>query len=62
MIFKEKDIKKLSESIGKPDGLWKAVKFLGLPNKISSCEVSALKINNTVENDGNSILGFKNYY
>ena len=33
-----------------------------MPNKISSCEVSALKINNTVENDGNSILGFKNYY
>ena len=32
-------------------------------NKISSCEVSALKINNTVEHDANSILeGFKNYY
>ena len=34
-----------------------------MPNKISSCEVSALKINNTVEHDANSILeGFKNYY
>ena len=34
-----------------------------MPNKISSCEVSALKINNTVEDDTNSILeGFKNYY
>ena len=34
----------------------------GLPNKISSCEVSALKINNTVEHDANLILeGFKSY-
>ena len=34
-----------------------------MPNKISSCEVSALKINNTVEHDTNSILErFKNYY
>ena len=55
--------KKLSESIGKPKDLWKALKSLGLPNKISSCEVSALKINNTVEHDANLILeGFKNYY
>ena len=55
--------KKLSESIGKPKDLWKALKPLGLPNKISSCEVSALKINNTVEHDGNPILdGFTNYY
>ena len=55
--------KNLSESIGKPKDLWKALKSLGLPNKISSCEVSALKINNTVEHDANSILeGFRNYY
>ena len=55
--------KNLSESIGKPKDLWKALKSLGLPNKISSCEVSALKINNTVEHDANLILeGFKNYY
>ena len=34
-----------------------------MPNKISFCEVSALKINNTVEHDANSVLeGFKNYY
>ena len=47
----------------KPKYLWKALKSLGLPNKISSCEVSALNINNTVEHDANSILeGFKNYY
>ena len=29
--------KKLSESIGKPKELWKALKSLVLPNKISSC-------------------------
>ena len=41
----------------------KVLKSLGLPNKISSCEVSALKINNTVEHDANSVLeGFKNHY
>ena len=50
--------KKLSESIGKPKDLWKALKSLGLPNKISSCEVSALKINNTVEHDANSCFHF----
>ena len=38
-----------------------ALKFLGLPNEISSCEVNALKINDTVEHDTNSVLeGFKN--
>ena len=66
MIFDKKRSffeKKLSESIGKPKDLWKALKSLGLPNKISSCEVSALKINNTVEHDANSVLeSFKNYY
>ena len=53
---------KLSESIGKPKDLWKALKSLGLPNKISSCEVSALKINNTAEHDANSVFAFENYY
>ena len=66
MIFDKKRLffeKKLSESTGKPKDLWKALKSLGLPHKISSCEVSALKINNTVEHDANVILeGFKNYY
>ena len=54
MIFDKKRSffeKKLSESIGKPKDLWKALKFLRLPNKISSCEVSASKINNTVEHE-----------
>ena len=47
--------KKLSESIGKPKDLWKALKSLVLSNKISSCEVSTLKMNNAVEHDANSI-------
>ena len=65
MIFDKKRSffeKKLSESIGKPKDLWKAPKSLGLPNKISSCEVSVLKINNTVEHTNSILEGFKNYY
>ena len=39
----------------------KALKSLGLPNKISFHEVNALKTNNTVRHDANSVLdGFKN--
>ena len=68
MIKKEKRLffekkKKFSESIDKPKELWKALKSSGLPNKISSCEVSALKISNTVVHDANSVLEcFKMYY
>ena len=66
MIFDKNRVffeKKLSESIAKPKELWKALKSLGLPNKISFCEVNALKINNTVEHDANSVLeSFKSYY
>ena len=40
---------KLTESIGKPKDLWKALRSLGLPGKTSSCGVNALKINNKVE-------------
>ena len=54
---------KLNECIGKPKELWKALKSLGLPNKTSSCEVSALKVNKTVQHDTNLVLGgFKDYY
>ena len=53
---------KLTESIGKPKDLWKALRSLGLPSKTSSCEVNALRINNKVEHDFNSVLeGFRNY-
>ena len=39
-----------------------AIISLGLSNKTSPSEVSALKINNTVEHDVNSVFeGFKNY-
>ena len=66
MIFnKKKDYfeNKLSECIGKPKELLKALKSLGLPNKTSSCEVSALKVNKTVQHDTNLVLGgFKDYY
>ena len=60
-FFEKKII--ISESIGKPKDLWKALKSLGLPNKMSSCEVSALKMNNTFDYVANLILeGFKSYY
>ena len=66
MIFNEKRSffeKKLSASIGKHKDLWKALKSLELPNKIFSCKVSYLQINNTAAHNANSILeGFKNYY
>ena len=48
--------------MGKPKNLWKALNSQGLPNKIYSCEVSALKINNTVEHDVNSISENSKYY
>ena len=56
MVFNKKISffeKKVSESIGKPKALWKALKSPELPNRFSSCEVSAFKIKNTVEHDGN---------
>ena len=66
MIFnKKKDYfeNKLNECIGKPKELWKALKSLGLPKKICSCEVSALKVNKIVQRDTNLVLGgIKDYY
>ena len=66
LIFnKKKDYSenKLNECIGKPKELWNTLKSLGLPNKTSSCEVSALKVNRTVQHDTNLVLGgFKDYY
>ena len=66
LIFnKKKDYfgNKLNECIVKQKELWKALKFLDLPNKTSSCEVSALKVNKTVQYDTNLVLsGFKDYY
>ena len=66
MIFNKKKYyfeNKLNECICKPKELWKALKSLGLPIKISSCEVSALKVNKTVKHGTNLVLGgFKDYY
>ena len=66
MIFKKKKDyfeNKLNECIGKPKELWKALKSLGLPNKISSWEVNAMKVNKTVQQDTNLVSGgFKDYY
>ena len=54
---------KLTKSIGKPNGLWAALRFLGLPSETYPCEVGALKIKNAVEHNVNSVLeGFRNYY
>ena len=53
----------LNKCIGKPKELLKALKSLVLPDKTSSCEVSALKVNKTVQHDTNLVLcGFKDYY
>ena len=66
MIFNEKKDyfeNKLNECIGKPKELWKTLKSLGLPKKISSCKLSALKVNKTAQHDTNLVLdGFKDYY
>ena len=66
MIFNKKRAlfqNKLTESIGKPIDLWKALESLRLSKQVSSCEVKALKLSNTVEHDVNSVLeGFKSYY
>ena len=66
MIFNKNRInfrKNLSKSIVTPKELWMALKSLGSSNENPSWEASALKINNTVEHNANSVLeGFKNYY
>ena len=66
MIFNKNRIifrKNLSKSIVTPKELWMVLKSLGSSNESSSWETSALKINNTVEHNANSVLeGFKNYY
>ena len=66
MVFNKKRAffqNKMTESIGKPKDLWKALKSLWQPNKVFSCQVKALKINNTVEHDVNSALElFKSFY
>ena len=66
MIFNKKKHyfqNKLNECIGKPNELCKVLKSLGLPKKISSWEVSTLKVNKTVQHDTSLVSGgFKDYY
>ena len=66
LIFNKKKYyfeNKLNECIGKPKELRKALKSLGLPNKTSSSEVSALRANKTVQHVKNLVLGgSKDYY
>ena len=37
--------------------LWKALKYLSLSNTVTSCELSALRINKTVQDDTNLVSG-----
>ena len=54
---------RFNDSIGKPRELWKALKFLGLPSKVSVCETTALRVKNTTSFETKSTLDvFKNYY
>ena len=46
---------KLIENIGKPKELWKTLKALGLPNKVSMATINALKIDEVVKYDPKSI-------
>ena len=53
----------LNYSIGKPRELWKALKSLGLPSKMSVSGTTALKVKNTTSFETKSTLDvFKNYY
>ena len=61
MIFNKKRSyfeNKLTDSIGKLKDIWNALKSLGFPNRISSCEVCALKINNAVDKNITQLLLF----
>ena len=54
---------KLDECFSKLKDFCKALKSFGSPNKIPSCEVSALKVNKTVQHDTNLVLiGFTDCY
>ena len=54
---------RLSDFIGKPRELWKALKSLGLPSKTSVCGTTTLKVKNTASFETKSTLDvLKNYY
>ena len=63
--YKEKTFfeNRLNDSIGKPKGLWKALKSIGLPSNTSVWGTTALKVKNTTSCEAKSILDvFKSYY
>ena len=67
--YKKKEFfdNRINDSIGKPKELWKALKSLGLPSKISVCGTTALIVKNTTSFETKSKLEdvqdvFKNYY
>ena len=37
--------------------LWKVLKYLSLSNEVTSCELSAMRTNKTVQDDTNLVLG-----
>ena len=47
---------RLNDSIGKPRELWKALKSLGLPSKMSVCGTTALKVKDTTNSETKSTL------
>ena len=54
---------RLSNFIGKPRELWKALKSLGLPSKTSVCGTTALKVKNTASFETKSTLDvLQSYY
>ena len=54
---------KLNETIGIRKEVCKTLKSLGVPDKTSSCDASALRVNKTTHHDNNLVSGkFKDYY
>ena len=54
---------RLSDSIGKPNELWKGLKSIGLSSKTSFCGTTALKVKNSTSFETKLTLDvFKNYY
>ena len=63
LIWPKKKLRRLNDSIGKVKELWKALKFLGSPNKTWACGINVLKVNKTMTSETESALDvFKNYY
>ena len=53
---------KLTENIGKPKELWKSLKALRLPNKVSIATINALKVVKVVKYDPKSKKVFQTFF